>query len=675
MNTSLSLYIPNNAKKYDYIFAGAGVSACLVLLELHRKNLLLQKSILLIDPTVHNTNDKTFCFWADEQETILEILSPLISHSWSHIQISETKIENISPLTYNHIESISLYHEIEKLEKIYSWDRLFYPVEEVHRDHTGPYICTNGLQYYADIIFDSRTPTYLSKGHFQTHIFQSFIGWTIQLDKSLFDVDTFRMMDFNIEQNDCTQFVYVLPFSSTQALVELTRFGSDLIQKQSAEQYLHHYITEQFGEYSIIDSEHGCIPMSNVKIDNEIKKDIILLGARNYLTKPSTGYTFKSMFYHANNIVDNIFSSQDINSLNKEYTHMSTGRFAFYDSLLLHILYTKPHQGKPIFQALFRGVNTKHILRFLDEKTSLKEDIVLFTVLPWTPFLLALVQKIIGLTWFRPLLLTCLTILLYALGYNTISQQIIGYGILALGLFVVGIPHGAVDHILEMGHWDRKKTPSFIISYLLLSLFFGCIWYVNAPLALFLFIGYSCWHFGEADGKQWGFSSIISFLWGITVLLYILTSHLSETNIIINSIAQITFSLKVPEWIFLPFFLFSIFKKQYSLSITILWLLISSHIPLLLAFGIYFIGQHSITSWGHIKNHIQQSNVTIWKKALPFHAGAWLMLLIFFIIRPQISLSGTETLAHWGTFFIFISCISLPHSLAMHRLYRKKSTI
>lgn len=223
------------------------------------------------------------------------------------------------------------------------------------------------MLYYADIVFDSRTPTYLSKEHFQTHIYQSFIGWTIQLNKPLFDVDTFRMMDFNIEQDNSTQFVYVLPFTSSQALVEITRFGSDLIQKQSAEQNLHHYIKEQFGEYSIIDREHGCIPMSNVKIDNEIKHDIILLGARNYLTKPSTGYTFKSMFYHANNIVDKISLYQDVNSLNIEYTQMSKGRFAFYDSLLLHILHTKPHQGKPIFQALFRSVDTKHILRFLDE--------------------------------------------------------------------------------------------------------------------------------------------------------------------------------------------------------------------------------------------------------------------------------------------------------------------
>jgi Brp/Blh family beta-carotene 15,15'-monooxygenase len=194
-------------------------------------------------------------------------------------------------------------------------------------------------------------------------------------------------------------------------------------------------------------------------------------------------------------------------------------------------------------------------------------------------------------------------------------------------------------------------------------------------LALFLFIGYSCWHFGEADGKQWGFSSIISFLWGITVLLYILTSHAPETNSITNSIADITFSWKFPEWIFLPFFLFSIFKKQYSLTITILWLLISSHIPLLLAFGIYFIGQHSITSWGHIKDHIKQSNIAIWTKALPFHAGAWLMLLIFFILRPQTSLSETDIFGYWGTFFIFISCISFPHSITMYRLYRKNRTI
>ena len=82
-----------------------------------------QKNILLLDPSLHNTNDKTFCFWANEQDTILEILSPFISHSWSNIQISDTKVDNISPLTYNHIESISLYQEIEKLENLIVYQR------------------------------------------------------------------------------------------------------------------------------------------------------------------------------------------------------------------------------------------------------------------------------------------------------------------------------------------------------------------------------------------------------------------------------------------------------------------------------------------------------------------------------------------------------------------------
>ena len=56
MNTAISLHIPNNAKKYDYIFAGAGVSACLVLLELHRQNLLHQKHYFCKYQFISNNN-------------------------------------------------------------------------------------------------------------------------------------------------------------------------------------------------------------------------------------------------------------------------------------------------------------------------------------------------------------------------------------------------------------------------------------------------------------------------------------------------------------------------------------------------------------------------------------------------------------------------------------------
>ena len=49
--------------KYDYIFAGVGLAAVMVLLEMKRSDLFSGKRILLIEPGEKKTNDRTWCFW------------------------------------------------------------------------------------------------------------------------------------------------------------------------------------------------------------------------------------------------------------------------------------------------------------------------------------------------------------------------------------------------------------------------------------------------------------------------------------------------------------------------------------------------------------------------------------------------------------------------------------
>jgi hypothetical protein len=107
------------------------------------------------------------------------------------------------------------------------------------------------------------------------------------------------------------------------------------------------------------------------------------------------------------------------------------------------------------------------------------------------------------------------------------------------------------------------------------------------------------------------------------------------------------------------------------LLFTICWLAISSLLPLLLAFGTYFIGQHSITSWGHLKKHLQLEHKKIWIHSLPFHIGAWLIMILFFIFWPQFQSEKAYSYNVWGIFFIFISCVSFPHVIFMNKLYQK----
>ena len=88
---------------------GWGASTCVLIAEMHKNRILEGKKILLIDPDDKKENDKTFCFWAKEDEEICQDYSKLISTSWDKIQINNGCPKLIDPLKYFHIKSIDLY--------------------------------------------------------------------------------------------------------------------------------------------------------------------------------------------------------------------------------------------------------------------------------------------------------------------------------------------------------------------------------------------------------------------------------------------------------------------------------------------------------------------------------------------------------------------------------------
>jgi hypothetical protein len=92
-------------------------------------------------------------------------------------------------------------------------------------------------------------------------------------------------------------------------------------------------------------------------------------------------------------------------------------------------------------------------------------------------------------------------------------------------------------------------------------------------------------------------------------------------------------------------------------------------VPLLTAFGLYFIGQHSVNSWSHIKKGLLISNKQFFLKALPFTFGAFFLfgILALTVKNELIKLENYN----WVAFiFIFISCISLPHIIVIHGFYK-----
>ena len=648
-------------KKYDYIFAGFGASSCILVHELSRKGLLENKSILAIDPSEKKVNDKTYCFWAEENDEIIKDFAPLASHSWSKVAIDQNPAQRISPLTYYHINSLDLYNSAKKILEQHNGVFLNTAVNNICEQETT-IIETNHGTFEGRTIYDGRPPETDDIQYSHQNILQSFIGYKIKLKDSKLDPDACTLMDFNVAQQSHTQFVYVLPFSDQTALVELTRFGSKVISQKESETILNEYIEAHYGTYEVIGTEQGVIPMFMDLAKPISLKNVVPIGTRANKVKPSTGYAFKNMYAHSKAITNNA------------QTKAVSSRFRLYDRLLILILALWPEKGRPIFQRLFAVKKTSYVLRFLDEKTSIWEDASMFYKLPIGVFLKACF--VLSIKKSRSLALLFGPVLLYyALNYFSPNiSNIVLYILLLLGLIAVGIPHGAMDHMTEALSKTKRITLPFVIKYLGLMAMVYVLWVLSPGIAVFSFILYSAWHFGETDTQEWEiYSAAIGLCWGVLFFIGLFASHLPELNGVLSLLGAGAIDVYInPKDIFLASLALSFVIASYNKSMQWIFLLaflfLSQWMPLVISFGIYFIFHHSYKGWSHLKQALGESDVSLFKNALPFNLGAMVLFFIFFL-NPSATFE-----ANTSVFFVFISCISFPHIFCMHRFYTLKKT-
>lgn len=667
--------VQNHHSKVDYLFAGAGASATLLLMCMEKQGLLKDKKILILDPDNKYRNDKTFCFWSGQNEQLTIQCRHLITHQWDEVSVNRNEQESLHPKKYFHIAGIDVYKELRRIIDQHQLQRIQGSVIELTPTENLVKVITDAGILESSLVFDSRPPKYLPPNKDDAHLLQSFIGFIISTDLPNSNLNCVDLMDFNIEQSGATQFMYVLPLGKDKILVELTRFGLEPITEIEAKPILDTYINQRFGNYQILHTEIGCIPMSTAAISVEALPGVIPIGGRAGAVKPSTGYAFKKMFQHAESIVDNL--KRNI----KPAGISNSTRFRFYDRLLLLILTKQPSQGRPIFEALFRKNKTKNVLQFLDEKTTLIQDIRIFMTLPIIPFLKAVGWVISSrfeksATAFILLILSLLLLLMHNLSLPIFNwMQII---LFTLGMFLVGIPHGAVDHLLETDNLNSHIKAKFVINYLGL-VFLNLILWVFFPIgALLFFIGYSAWHFGQTDLREWQPKTTNAFKntsWGILILSIILFGHVEETNTILKNMnaLEIPFQNILSKQISVILasigIIWALLEKRSKMFISSLMLLVSIDLPLITSFGLYFIGQHSVNGWSHLKIGMKTNNSSLYMKALPFTIGAILLFAAFIFTLSNNYLSEyNENII--TIFFVFISCISFPHVVAMNNFYK-----
>ena len=377
-------------KHYHYIFTGSGLSTLMTVYEMVLSGKFKDKTILLIDENAKKTNDRTWCFW-DENN----LFEQVVSKKWNSALFADATFKrelNLEPYQYKMIKGLDFYKlvfdTISKHENIHFVNQKILDFQEMGNHCV---VKTDVESYTSNKIFNSIFNPQLIKNQSKYPLLQQhFIGWFIKSKEAVFNPNCATFMDFSVEQKDNTRFMYVLPTSEFEALIEYTLFSKDLLSTAEYESEIENYIQKLgISEYEIVEKEHGNIPMTSYQFWKNNSKNIINIGSAGGWTKASTGYTFKNTTKKSKALVKFLSTETDFRKFHKK------DKFWFYDLLFLDVLDRRNDMGSEVFSALFKKGNPTLIFKFLDEETSLWEDFQVIWKCPKRLFIRALFGRII----------------------------------------------------------------------------------------------------------------------------------------------------------------------------------------------------------------------------------------------------------------------------------------
>lgn len=351
---------------YDIAIIGAGASGLQLLYELTQVD--PEQKILLLDSGDRST--KSWCFWEDKSSSCFPFLVEKSWHSMTYRTSSgKTLHSKITPLQYNYISSDRFFDYFfnefipanPNITLVKSWVKEIQEGGDLHS-----IVCEDNSSYYAKRVADSRP----QKSEDPALIYQHFSGKFIEFEEPILDESSMTLMDFSLPVStpEMAVFHYILPFSKTKALIETTVFTQLPYDKEAYESIWQNYVTTHYGsqKYKILSIEAGTIPMGGKTLIKNGR--VFTIGAAGGNMKASTGYAFTRMHQDA------IYRAQNRSIKGPK-------RFRFYDKMLLKIMQNEMNKIPEVMDRLFTRVQTPKILRFLDDKSSLLNDIGLLSQL------------------------------------------------------------------------------------------------------------------------------------------------------------------------------------------------------------------------------------------------------------------------------------------------------
>ncbi|MCY7375421.1 MAG: hypothetical protein LH472_05560 [Pyrinomonadaceae bacterium] len=380
-------------KQADVLILGAGCAG--TSLAHYLENLGCGERVVLLDSRTKFDREQRWCSWAKMPKS----LAPLVSKSWQKWTVGD---ENYSiartsdKFVYQQIYAPKFFEHFhtrwQKPDTLIELN-LDEKVERIEEKSNYVEVTTSRETWRANLVFDARHQGSANLKNLEksnnAYLHQTFLGWKVMFPRAVFDAETAALMDFRTAQNDGVNFIYVLPYSDREALVESTSFSQNPTNWGNHLSAVTKYIAENFGDdYDIIAEESGELPMTTAKLPTKSSERIYSIGIAGGNARPSSGYAFHRIQRQTSEIARAIVERRTIQS------SFASNKYNFLDAVFLESVARNPNSAREFFMRMFANVEPDSLIRFLLDESSYRDDLAVIGALPKMRFGAASLQRL-----------------------------------------------------------------------------------------------------------------------------------------------------------------------------------------------------------------------------------------------------------------------------------------
>jgi len=305
------------------------------------------------------------------------------ARAWSRVRLAGPGWEReapLAPLAYRAIDGPELAAAVGRLVgQRPGWSRVRGTVTAVTREGDGARVAVStadgAVEARARWVFDSVGVDDPAGGPVP---WLDVGGVRVSTVRDAFDPGAVTLMDFRTDQRDGVAFLYVLPASAREALIERTVYAFPGARPGTHRPHLDAYVREVLGleDARVTPEEDAAIPLHPGALA-AVDGAVVPIGARAGLVRASTGYGFARIQRHSAALAAALVGGRDPAAASPRLRWARA-----LDAALLRIVRDHPDGARVLFAALLRRNRPSRVLGFLEEQASPLAQARIFLSMP-----------------------------------------------------------------------------------------------------------------------------------------------------------------------------------------------------------------------------------------------------------------------------------------------------